>query len=54
MKPQKLIVAMNGIEVGSLFRDGRGAMSFQYLPSWLDSPRARTIDNSDAVPRSYR
>ena len=22
MKPQKLIVAMNGIEVGTLFRDG--------------------------------
>ena len=33
MKPQKLIVAMNGIEVGSLFRDGRGAMFFQYLQS---------------------
>lgn len=46
MKPQKLIVAMNGIEVGSLFRDGRGAMSFQYLPSWLDRPGTRAISLS--------
>ena len=46
MKPQKLIVAMNGIEVGVLFRDGRGAMSFQYLQSWLNRPGARAISLS--------
>ena len=46
MKPQKLIVAMNGIEVGTLFRDGRGAMSFQYLVSWLNRPGARAISLS--------
>ena len=46
MKPQKLIVAMNGIEVGALFRDGRGAMSFQYLQSWLNRPGARAISLS--------
>jgi len=34
--------------------DDSGAISYHYLPSWLDSPRARTIDNSDAEPRSYR
>jgi serine/threonine-protein kinase HipA len=46
MRPQKLIVAMNAIEVGTLFRDGRGAMSFQYLSSWLDRPGARAISLS--------
>ena len=46
MKPQKLIVAMNGIEVGALFRDGRGAMSFQYLQSWLNRSGARAISLS--------
>ena len=46
IKPQKLIVAMNGIEVGVLFRDGRGAMSFQYLQSWLNRPGARAISLS--------
>ena len=46
MKPQKLIVAMNGIEVGTLSRDGRGAMSFQYLASWLNRPGARAISLS--------
>ncbi len=46
MKTQKLTVAMNSLEVGTLFRDGRGAMSFQYKQEWLDLPGARSISLS--------
>ncbi|WP_367272946.1 HipA N-terminal domain-containing protein [Candidatus Symbiopectobacterium sp.] len=35
MRTQTLTVATNGDVVGTLFRDGSGAMSFQYLPEWL-------------------
>lgn len=33
MRVQILQVAMNGEEVGTLYRDGDGAMSFQYATS---------------------
>lgn len=32
MKMQTLTVAMNGEVVGTLYRDNKGAMSFQYAP----------------------
>lgn len=37
---------MNGDVVGTLFRDGSGAMSFQYLPEWLAEDDARPISLS--------
>ncbi|WP_222422710.1 HipA N-terminal domain-containing protein [Rheinheimera sediminis] len=43
MRAQILQVAMNGEEVGTLYRDGNGAMSFQYATSWLQYPDARPI-----------
>ncbi|MBC8951376.1 type II toxin-antitoxin system HipA family toxin [Xenorhabdus sp. PB62.4] len=42
----KLIVALNGLEVGILFRDKKGAMSFQYKDEWLKEPGARAISLS--------
>lgn len=41
-----LTVAMNGIEVGRLTMENSGAMSFQYLHSWLARPGARAISLS--------
>lgn len=35
MKMQTLTVAMNGEVVGTLYRDNKGAMSFQYAPEWI-------------------
>jgi serine/threonine-protein kinase HipA len=46
MKSSKLTVAMNGIVVGSLYRDGKGAMSWQYAASWLSLSGARGISLS--------
>lgn len=46
MKGQALTVAMNGEVVGTLYRDSRGAMSFQYAPAWLAEPGARAISLS--------
>lgn len=46
MRTQTLTVAMNGDVVGTLFRDGSGAMSFQYLPEWLAEDDARPISLS--------
>ncbi|MDC9594486.1 HipA N-terminal domain-containing protein [Xenorhabdus sp. IM139775] len=42
----KLTVALNGLEVGTLFRDKKGAMSFQYKDEWLEEPGARAISLS--------
>ncbi|KGM28425.1 type II toxin-antitoxin system HipA family toxin [Photorhabdus luminescens] len=41
-----LTVALNGFEVGTLFRDGTGAMSFQYKDEWLLLNGARAISLS--------
>ncbi|WP_246550628.1 HipA domain-containing protein [Photorhabdus caribbeanensis] len=38
-----LTVALNGFEVGTLFRDGTGAMSFQYKDEWLLLDGARAM-----------
>ena len=46
MKGNALTVAMNGDVVGTLYRDGRGAMSFQYAPEWLSEPGSRAISLS--------
>lgn len=46
MRAQRLTVAMNGEVVGTLHRDGSGAMSFQYAPEWLAEPGARAISLS--------
>jgi len=46
MRAQILQVAMNGEEVGTLYRDGDGAMSFQYATSWLQDSDARPISLS--------
>lgn len=46
MRLQSLMVAMNGEEVGTLYRDGDGAMSFQYATSWLQDVNARPISLS--------
>lgn len=44
MKTQALTVAMNGDVVGTLYRDGTGAMSFEYTPEWLSgSSRAISL-----------
>lgn len=41
-----LKVALNGIEVGRLSLDRSGAMSFSYLPEWLQRSGARAISLS--------
>jgi len=46
MKVQSLIVAMNTERVGTLYRDGSGAMTFQYTPEWLADSGARPISLS--------
>ncbi|KMJ45131.1 serine/threonine protein kinase [Xenorhabdus khoisanae] len=46
MKSQHLTVAMNGTEVGILFRDTSGAMSFQYKKSWIKTVGSRAISFS--------
>lgn len=46
MRAQRLTVAMNGEVVGTLHRDGSGAMSFQYDPAWLAEPGSRAISLS--------
>ncbi len=46
MRAQTLIVAMNGEVVGTLYRDGDGAMSFQYNGVWLADTDARPISLS--------
>ncbi|MEG1422102.1 MAG: type II toxin-antitoxin system HipA family toxin [Citrobacter sp.] len=46
MRTQTLTVAMNGDVVGTLYRDGSGAMSFQYAPEWLSVPGSRAISLS--------
>jgi len=46
MRAQRLTVAMNGDVVGTLHRDGSGAMSFQYAPEWLAEPGSRAISLS--------
>ncbi len=46
MRAQTLQVAMNGEGVGTLYRDGDGAMSFQYATVWLQDPDARPISLS--------
>ncbi|MFN6264588.1 MAG: type II toxin-antitoxin system HipA family toxin [Chromatiaceae bacterium] len=46
MRLQSLMVAMNGEEIGTLYRDGDGAMSFQYATSWLQDVDARPISLS--------
>lgn len=42
----RMIVALNGIEVGSLERHRSGAMSFRYLSDWLVRPGARPLSLS--------
>ncbi len=46
MRVQTLLVAMNGEEVGTLYREGNGAMSFQYAATWLQDRDARPISLS--------
>ncbi len=46
MRTQALTVAMNDDVVGTLYRDGSGAMSFQYTPEWLSEPGSRAISLS--------
>jgi serine/threonine-protein kinase HipA len=46
MRIQTLMVAMNGEEVGTLYREGNGAMSFQYATTWLQDRDARPISLS--------
>lgn len=46
MRTQTLTVAMNGEVVGTLYRDNRGAMSFQYDPEWVSEPGSRAISLS--------
>ncbi|MEE9684822.1 HipA N-terminal domain-containing protein [Lelliottia amnigena] len=46
MKTSKLTVAMNGTVAGTLYRNGKGAMSWQYAQTWLDTPGARVISQS--------
>ncbi|EPW8574464.1 HipA N-terminal domain-containing protein [Morganella morganii] len=46
MKVQALTVAMNGDVVGTLYRDGTGAMSFEYTPEWLSEAGFRAISLS--------
>ncbi len=46
MKNGLLIVAMNGIVVGELHRHKSGAMSFQYVKSWLNESGSRAISYS--------
>jgi serine/threonine-protein kinase HipA len=46
MKNSQLTVAMNGTVVGTLYRNGKGAMSWQYAQSWLQTPGARVISQS--------
>lgn len=46
MRTRTLTVAMNGDVVGALYRDGSGAMSFQYAPEWLSEPGSRAISLS--------
>lgn len=46
MKTSKLTVAMNGTVVGTLYRNGKGAMSWRYAQTWLDTPGARVISQS--------
>jgi len=46
MRVQTLLVAMNGEEVGTLYREGDGAMSFQYAATWLQDRDARPISLS--------
>ena len=46
MRVQTLIVAMNAEVVGTLYRDGNGAMSFQYDATWLADTDARPISLS--------
>ncbi|MDC9581915.1 type II toxin-antitoxin system HipA family toxin [Xenorhabdus sp. PR6a] len=51
---QHLIVAMNGTEVGVLFRNASGAMSYQYKQSWIDTVGARAISLSlPLTPHKY-
>lgn len=50
-----LKVALNGIEVGVLNLDRSGALSFRYLPEWLQHPGARAISLSLPLAQaSYR
>ena len=52
MRTQTLTVAMNGEVVGTLYREGSGAMSFQYAPEWLSEPGSRSISLS--LPLGHR
>ena len=36
----QLLVALNGIEVGTLEKARSGAMTFQYLKEWVNRPGA--------------
>ncbi|MGL6518456.1 type II toxin-antitoxin system HipA family toxin [Aeromonas caviae] len=51
MRTQLLTVAMNGEVVGTLYRAGNGAMSFQYTPEWVSEPGSRPISLS--LPLSH-
>lgn len=46
MRVKTLIVAMNAEIVGTLYRDGDGALSFQYDTAWLSDTEARPISLS--------
>ena len=46
MRTQTLTVAMNGEIVGTLYREGSGAMSFQYALEWLSEPGSRAVSLS--------
>lgn len=51
----RLILAMNGIQVGTLIWERSGAMTFQYHSHWLKQPGARAISLSlPLTSRTYR
>ncbi len=51
MRTPALIVAMNGVVVGTPCRDDSGAMSFQYIPEWLSEAGSRAISLSLPLQR---
>lgn len=41
-----LFVSMNGLLVGELWKLENGALQFQYVDTWLQSPYARSLSLS--------
>ncbi|WP_118987665.1 HipA N-terminal domain-containing protein [Photorhabdus sp. CRCIA-P01] len=49
-----LTVALNGFEVGTLFRDGTGAMSFQYKDEWRRPQGSTPTSHIFKLPMALR